>query len=133
MSVLGGSSAHARLDDGPAIPTQSLLLLQGSGNLLPVQSGVGGKLRAGGRSGFVLATVAAAALFAVDSQDDDLLARRRPVTLAAVFGDRLPLQVLLGFGLASLVPVLDSVRPSSPAPGALVAADQRQLMGDATQ
>lgn len=138
VSISDGSPAHACLDGRPAVPTQTLLLLQGPGHLLPVQSDVRGELRAGRRASFVLATEAAATLLAVDSQDDDLLAPRRPVALTAVFGDRLPLQALRWFCLAGrlhgwLVPVLAPVRPSSPPPLALLAADQRQLMGDATQ
>lgn len=134
VSVPDGSPAHACLDDGPAVPTQTLLLLQRSGHLLPVQSDVRGELRAGRRPGFVLATEAATALLAAYSQDDDLLTRRRPVALAAVFGHRLPLGALRRFGLhAWLVPVLAPVRPSAPSPGALLAADQRELMGDAAQ
>lgn len=138
VSVPDGSPAHARLDHRPAVPAEALLLLQGPGHLLPVQSGVRGVLRAGGRPGFVLAAEAGAALLAGDRQDDDVLARRRPLALAVVFGDRLPLEVLLRFCLAGrlqgrLVPVLAPLRPSPPPPGALLAADRRQLMGDATQ
>lgn len=138
VSVPDGSPAHARLDHRPAVPAQALLLLQGPGHLLPVQSGVRGVLRAGGRPGFVLAAEAGAALLAGDRQDDDVLARRRPLALAVVFGDRLPLEALRRFCLAGrlqgrLVPVLAPLRPSPPPPGALLAADRRQLMGDATQ
>lgn len=94
MSLPDGFPAHACLDGRPAVPTQVLLLLQCPGHLLPVQSDVRGELWAGRRPSFVLATEAAAALLAVDSHDDDILARRRPVALAAVFGDRLSLEAL---------------------------------------
>lgn len=73
MSVSGSSSAHTRLDQRAAVLTQTLLLLQRPGYLLPVKLDVRRVLTTNGRPGDVLTADSPALLPAGDSEGEEVV------------------------------------------------------------